>query len=54
MGESGASAGLARFKGRFGAQPYDYSEYWIERVPVYRVDRALRRCVKRVIGFCDA
>jgi Acetyltransferase (GNAT) domain len=54
MGESGASAGLARFKSRFGAQPYDYSEYWIERVPAYRADRALRRCVKRVIGFHDA
>ena len=54
MGESGASAGLARFKSRFGAEPYDYNEYWIERVPVYRADRALRRCVKSVIGFHDA
>lgn len=54
MGESGSSAGLARFKGRFGAQAYDYAEYWIERVPVYRADRALRAGVKRVIGFQDA
>jgi lipid II:glycine glycyltransferase (peptidoglycan interpeptide bridge formation enzyme) len=54
MGESGSSVGLARFKGRFGAQPYDYSEYWIERIPVYRADRAFRDCVKRMIGFHDA
>ena len=54
MGESGSSAGLARFKGRFGAQAYDYAEYWIERVPVYRADRALSAGVKRVIGFQDA
>lgn len=53
MGESGGSTGLAQFKGYFGAQPYDYSEYWLERVPVYRADRALRGGVKRVIGFHD-
>lgn len=54
MGESGTSAGLARFKSRFGAQAFDYSEYWIERVPVYRADHALRTGVKRLIGFQDA
>jgi hypothetical protein len=54
MGETGTSASLAGFKARFGAQPYDYREYWIERVPVYRADKALRGCVKRMIGFRDA
>ncbi|KAF0960127.1 GNAT family N-acetyltransferase [Rhodococcus sp. T7] len=54
MGESGTSAGLARFKGRFGAQPYDYCEYWIERFPVYRADTAIKSCVKKMIGFHDA
>ncbi|WP_446222392.1 GNAT family N-acetyltransferase [Nocardia sp. IBHARD005] len=53
MGESGASPGLARFKGYFGAEPCDYCEYWLERIPVYRADQALRGCVKRVIGFRD-
>ncbi|WP_301846293.1 GNAT family N-acetyltransferase [Rhodococcus pyridinivorans] len=54
MGESGTSQSLSRFKERFGAVPVDYAEYWIERVPVHRADRALRRQVKRVIGFVDA
>ncbi|MFB7874109.1 GNAT family N-acetyltransferase [Nocardia sp. NPDC056064] len=53
MGESGVSPGLARFKEYFGAEPYDYCEYWLERVPMYRADRALRDCVKRAIGFHD-
>jgi Acetyltransferase (GNAT) domain len=54
MGETGAAVGLAQFKRRFGAQPFDYHEYWIERIPVYPADRALRRCIKHVIGFKDA
>jgi lipid II:glycine glycyltransferase (peptidoglycan interpeptide bridge formation enzyme) len=53
MGESGTSTSLSHFKTRFGAQPCGYAEYWIERVPVYRADRALRGLVKRVIGFRD-
>jgi hypothetical protein len=54
MGETGNSVGLARFKRRFGALPYDYHEYWIERIPVYPANRALRACVKTMIGFKDA
>ena len=54
MGESGSSHTLSRFKAQFGAVPVDYAEYWIERVPVHRADRALRGYVKRAIGFVDA
>jgi hypothetical protein len=53
MGGSGTSKGLAQFKSRFGAHAYDYAEYWIERIPVYRADAALRNGVKRIIGFRD-
>lgn len=54
MGESGRSSGLNQFKSRFGARAHDYAEYWIEKVPVYRADRAARAAVKRLIGFRDA
>ena len=54
MGDSGFSESLGQFKSRFGAAPHDFAEYWIERLPVYRADRALRTGVKRVIGFQDA
>jgi hypothetical protein len=54
MGDSGFSAGLAQFKSQFGAQPYDFAEYWIERVPMYRAGCAARAAVKAVIGFRDA
>jgi hypothetical protein len=54
MGDSGFSAGLAQFKTRFGAQQYDFAEYWIERLPLYRAQCALRDGVKRMIGFRDA
>lgn len=53
MGESGWSTGISQFKERFGAQPYDYSEVWLERLPLNRLDRGLRHLVKRSIGFKD-
>jgi hypothetical protein len=53
LGESGASAGLHHFKSRFGAVPYAYAEYSLERWPITRVDRQLRELVKRAIGFRD-
>jgi Acetyltransferase (GNAT) domain len=53
MGETGRSAALAQFKTRFGARPQQYAEYHIEAVPLIALDRALRRGVKRVIGFKD-
>jgi lipid II:glycine glycyltransferase (peptidoglycan interpeptide bridge formation enzyme) len=54
MGESGSSAGLAHFKERFGAVPYPYAEYYLERFPFTRLDRGLRTLVKKLIGFKDA
>lgn len=54
MGESGDSQGIARFKERFGAQPYIYHEYRLERLPLTKLDRGIRSVVKRAIGFRDA
>jgi lipid II:glycine glycyltransferase (peptidoglycan interpeptide bridge formation enzyme) len=53
LGESGDSAGLHHYKSRFGAVPYEYAEYHIERWPITRIDRQLRGLVKRLIGFRD-
>lgn len=53
MGESGSSAPLAQFKTRFGAHPYRYFEYHLERVPLTATDRLLRTAVKRMLGFRD-
>ena len=53
MGESGASQPLAHFKERFGARAYRYAEYRLERLPVTRVDQAVRGIGKKLIGFRD-
>ncbi|WP_210443331.1 GNAT family N-acetyltransferase [Nocardioides sp. SYSU D00065] len=53
MGESGASAGLAQFKSRFGAVAHPYDEYIVERVPLDRLDRLARTGVKRALGVRD-
>jgi hypothetical protein len=53
MGESGESASLAQFKGRFGAQPQRYAEYRLERLPITQMDKLLRQTIKRAIGFKD-
>jgi hypothetical protein len=53
MGETGESTSLARFKQRFGSQAYPYAEYRIERLPVTRINHALRALVKKIIGFKD-
>ncbi|MGH7746700.1 MAG: GNAT family N-acetyltransferase, partial [Candidatus Dormibacteria bacterium] len=53
MGESGSSASLAQFKERFGAEPYPYFEYRLERLPISRTERQIKTAVKRVIGFKD-
>jgi hypothetical protein len=53
MGETGASKSLARFKSRFGADPYPYAEYVFERLPVTVIDHRLRSIVKKLIGFKD-
>ncbi|MEX2599532.1 MAG: GNAT family N-acetyltransferase, partial [Dehalococcoidia bacterium] len=48
MGESGESRALAHFKERFGARPYRYAEYRLEKFPITRVDRAVRGFGKRL------
>jgi hypothetical protein len=53
MGDSGWSVSLAQFKERFGAQAYLYSEYRLERLPLSRTEKELKKAVKRVIGFKD-
>lgn len=53
MGESGESDGLSQFKSRFGAEAHPYAEYWVERLPLTRVDQGLRTAGKRLIGFRD-
>jgi hypothetical protein len=52
-GESGASAGLTRFTTQFVAAGCDYAEYWIDRLPQQRANRAARTAVT-LIGFRDA
>jgi lipid II:glycine glycyltransferase (peptidoglycan interpeptide bridge formation enzyme) len=53
MGESGASAGLSQFKSRFGAVAHPYHEYFVERLPLHRLDQLARTAAKRVLGFHD-
>jgi hypothetical protein len=53
MGESGDSASLAQFKTRFGARPYPYADYHLERLPLTTADRRVRTAVKRVLRFRD-
>jgi hypothetical protein len=53
MGESGDSKSLSTFKQGFGAEPISYAEYTFEKLPMSRVDQALRGSVKRLIGFKD-
>jgi hypothetical protein len=54
LGESGASASLAQYKEKFGAEPVDYAELRLERLPYTRADQAVRSVVKRALGFRDA
>ncbi|HMC08994.1 MAG TPA: GNAT family N-acetyltransferase, partial [Actinomycetota bacterium] len=42
MGETGFGAGLAQFKAGFGAEPREYVEYRIERLPLTIVRNRLR------------
>jgi hypothetical protein len=50
MGESGGVASLARFKERFGAVPYTFSELRLERFPV----TAVEDWAERVKGTLEA
>lgn len=53
MGESGQNRSLSEFKERFGATPFDYNEYRMERLPLLAIDRTARTAVKSLIGFRD-
>ena len=53
MGETGRSNSLAQFKTRFGARPYAYGEYHLERLQVTAIESRIRGAVKRIIGFED-
>ena len=53
LGESGASASLAQYKEKFGAEPVDYAELRLERLPYTRADQTVRSAVKRVLRFRD-
>jgi lipid II:glycine glycyltransferase (peptidoglycan interpeptide bridge formation enzyme) len=54
MGDSGQSVGLSHFKSRFGAVAHPYHEYFLERVPLNRLDQLARTSVKRALGIRDA
>lgn len=54
LGESGQSSSLALYKEKFGAQPVDYAELRIERLPYTRTDQAARSAVKKLLRFRDA
>jgi hypothetical protein len=54
MGESGDSESLARYKEKFGAQPFDYAEIKLERLPYTRIDHGARSVAKKALGFRDA
>ena len=54
LGDSGHSASLGQFKERFGARPYDYAEYRLERLPLTAAEEGLKWAVKRVIRFKDS
>jgi hypothetical protein len=53
MGESGESTSLARYKEKFGAQPFDYAEIKLERLPYTRIDQGVRSLTKQALGFRD-
>ena len=49
MGET-HSPSLAHFKARFGAEPYAFAEYRLEKMPLTSLDAAMRGLVKRAVG----
>jgi hypothetical protein len=53
MGESGQSDSLAQYKEKFGAQPVDYAEIRLERLPYTRIDQGLRSVTKKALKFRD-
>ena len=53
LGDSGWSVSLAQFKERFGAQAYPYSQYHLERLPLSRTEREIKKVIKWVTRFKD-
>ena len=53
MGETGQSTSLAQFKEKFGARPFPYAEYYLERLPLTAVETRIKTAVKRMISFKD-
>jgi hypothetical protein len=53
MGDSGRSQSLSRYKEQFGARPYHYAEYRLERLPISKVANGVKSVVKRTIRFRD-
>lgn len=53
FGESGQSKGLEDAKRRLGAVGIDYESMAIERLPISRVETAVKRLAKRAVGFRD-
>jgi hypothetical protein len=53
LGESRPGSSLARFKRKLGADAVPYAEYIVERLPLTRANGALRKAIKRAIGFRD-
>jgi lipid II:glycine glycyltransferase (peptidoglycan interpeptide bridge formation enzyme) len=53
FGESGTSTSLARYKEKYGAEPYDYAELRVERLPATKVDSQIRGGIKKLVGFRD-
>ncbi len=53
LGESGNNRSLSDYKERFGAEPIEYNEYRIERLPLLTLDGWARNTTKRLIGFRD-
>ncbi|HEU5348992.1 MAG TPA: GNAT family N-acetyltransferase, partial [Ktedonobacterales bacterium] len=49
MGESGDSGSLAYFKEGFGAEPYRYEEYHVERLPITRLVKRARNVAGRIV-----
>lgn len=46
MGQTGSES-LARFKAQFGAIPYSYPEFYLERWPLAATQIRLRQFIKR-------
>jgi len=53
MGDSGSSRSLGRYKEQFGALPYRYAEYRLERLPILAGEKVMKSVIKRAIRFRD-